>query len=194
MSTFATIPSAVTIGGGIVLKDRVITRTNYEGCFSEWEFQNYLSLNMNSYYELSLHVFANIIVDNVIPNVYNYGSFMRDVELKVDGSNFIDWYQHLISILISNDLPDVIREQLGDTPDNSVSEEDDDEYCTHRHLFMTVQYTILHFMKFKLRVRVNDTNMYDVVDELKALYCKSELWSMSIWTGFLSTVVEESTC
>ena len=24
---------AVTIGGGIVLKDRVITRTNYEGCF-----------------------------------------------------------------------------------------------------------------------------------------------------------------
>ena len=24
------------------------------------------------------------------PNVYNYGSFMRDVELKVDGSNFID--------------------------------------------------------------------------------------------------------
>jgi hypothetical protein len=23
------------------------------------------------------------------PNVYNYGSFMRDVELKVDGSNFI---------------------------------------------------------------------------------------------------------
>ena len=49
---------------------------------------------MKSYYELSLHVLANIIVDNVVPNVYNYGSFMWDEELKVDGSNFIDWYQH----------------------------------------------------------------------------------------------------
>jgi len=97
---------------------------------------------MNSYYELSLHVFANIFVDNVIPNVYNYGSFMNDVELKVDGSNFIDWYQHLISILISNVLLNVIQELLGDTPDNSVSEEDNVEYRTHRYLFMTVQYAM----------------------------------------------------
>ena len=27
------IPMAVMIGGGMVIKDRVITRTNYEGCF-----------------------------------------------------------------------------------------------------------------------------------------------------------------
>ena len=27
------IPMAVTIGGGIVIKDHVITRRNYEGCF-----------------------------------------------------------------------------------------------------------------------------------------------------------------
>ena len=57
-------------------------------------------------------------------------------------------------ILISNDLLDVIRELLGDTPDNSVIEEDDDEYRTHRHLLMTVQYTILHSMKSELRVHV----------------------------------------
>jgi len=81
-------------------------------------------------------------------------------------------------------LLNVIRELLGDTPDNSVSEKGDDEYRTHRHFFMTVQYTILHSMKFELRVRVNDTNTYDVVDKLKALDRKSELWSMSIWTGF----------
>ena len=90
------------------------------------------------------------------PNVYNYGTFIRDVELKVDGSNFIDWYQHLISILISNDLLNVIREQLGDTPDNYANGEDGDEYCTHRHLFMTVQYTILHSMESELRVHVNE--------------------------------------
>ena len=33
-------------------------------------------------------------------------------------------------ILISNDLQNVIRELLGDTIDNSVIEEDDDEYRT----------------------------------------------------------------
>ena len=87
-------------------------------------------------------------------------------------------------ILISNDLLNVTREQLGDTSDNSVSEEDNDEYRTHRYLFMNVQYTILHSMKSELRVHVNDTNTYDVVDKLKALDRKSELWSMSIWTGF----------
>ena len=33
MAYLDNIPMAVTIGGGIVLKDRVITRRNYEGCF-----------------------------------------------------------------------------------------------------------------------------------------------------------------
>ena len=104
------------------------------------------------------------------PNVYNYGSFVCDVELKVDGSNFIDWYQHHKRPLISNNLLNVIRELLGDTPDNSVSEKGDDEHHTHRYLFMTVQYAILHSMESELHVRVNDTNTYDVVVELKALY------------------------
>ena len=33
MAYLDNIPMAVTIGGGIVLKDHVITRRNYEGCF-----------------------------------------------------------------------------------------------------------------------------------------------------------------
>ena len=59
---------------------------------------------------------------------------------------------------------------------------------------MTVQSVILYSRESELQVRVNDTNTYDVVDELKALHCKSELWSMSIWTRFLSTMVEGNTC
>ena len=78
----------------------------------------------------------------------------------------------------------VIRELLGDTPDNSVREKGDDEYRTHRYLFMTIQSVILYSRDSELQVRVNDTNTYDVVDKLKVLDRKSELWSMSIWTGF----------
>ena len=37
-------------------------------------------------------------------------------------------------ILISNDLLNVIRELLGDTPEKFVIKKDDDEYRTHRHL------------------------------------------------------------
>ena len=33
MAYLENIPMAMTIRGGIVLKDRVITRRNYEGCF-----------------------------------------------------------------------------------------------------------------------------------------------------------------
>ena len=37
-------------------------------------------------------------------------------------------------ILISNDFLNIIQELLGDTPDNSIIKENDDEYRTHRHL------------------------------------------------------------
>ena len=87
----------------------------------------------------------------------------------------------------------VTRERLGDTPDNSANEKGDDEHRTHHYLFMTVQYAIRYSRESEFQVRVNDTNTYDVVDELKALCRKSELWSMSIWTGFLSTVMEGNT-
>ena len=70
---------------------------------------------------------------------------------------------------MSNDLLNIIREPLGDVPDNSVSEEDDDEYRTHRYLFMNVRYAKLYSLKSELQVRANDINAYDVVDELKAL-------------------------
>ena len=62
----------------------------------------------------------------------------------------LNWYQHQIDILISNDLLNIIRETLGDAPDNSVSEEDDDEYRTHRYLFITVQGTMLYTMESEL--------------------------------------------
>ena len=67
-------------------------------------------------------------------------------------------------ILIRNNLLKVIRELLGDTHDNSVSEEGDDEYRTHSYLFMTVQSVILYSRESELQVRVNDTNTYDVVN------------------------------
>ena len=38
MAYLDNIPMVVMIGGGIVLKDHVITKNKPEGCFSEWEF------------------------------------------------------------------------------------------------------------------------------------------------------------
>ena len=37
-----TMPSAVTIGGGIVIEGRVITKTHNEGCSFKWEFLIFL--------------------------------------------------------------------------------------------------------------------------------------------------------
>ena len=69
------------------------------------------------------------------PNVYiDYGSFVRYEKLKIDGSNFVNWYQCLRDILTSNDMLYVIREPLGDELKNSASEDDNGDYHTRRDL------------------------------------------------------------
>lgn len=74
------------------------------------------------------------------PNVFvDFCSFVRDEELKADGSNFIDWYQLLRDVLVSNDLLYMIREPLGDGSGDSASEDDGDDYRTRRDLFIIVQ-------------------------------------------------------
>jgi len=130
------------------------------------------------------------------PNVYvDFGSFMRNEELKADGSNFIDWYQRLRDILNSNELLYVIQEPLGDEPEESASEDDNDDYRTRRDLFIIVQCAMLCSMDSELRVRFSNTNAYDMVDELKALFISQvRVMKYEYLDEFLSTKMEENTC
>ena len=129
------------------------------------------------------------------PNVrIDFGSFLRDEELKTDGSNFIDWYQRLRGILISNDLLYVIQEPLGDEPGDSASE-DDDDYRNRRDISITVQCAMLYSMEYELRSCFSNTNAYEMVDELKALFAPQvRVMKYEYLDKFLSTKMEENTC
>ncbi|KAM0931168.1 hypothetical protein ACQ4PT_000508 [Festuca glaucescens] len=130
------------------------------------------------------------------PNFFvNFCSFVHNEELKVDGSNFIDWCQRLRDVLISNDLLYVIEEPLGDEPKDSTSEDDKDDYRTRRDLFIVVKCDMLHSMVYELRVWFDNTNAYDMVDALNALFISLvRVMKYECLDEFLSTKMEENTC
>ena len=130
------------------------------------------------------------------PNLnIDYGSFLRDEELKSDGSNFIDWYQRLRGVLLQNDLLYIIEEPLGDAPDNSASEDDHDEYRDRCDSTIAVQCMMRFSMVAGMRGRFVNTNPYEMVDELKTLFAPQvRLMKYEYLEKFLSTKMEEKTC
>jgi hypothetical protein len=68
---------------------------------------------------------------NVFVSLYG---FLRNKKLKIDGSNFINWYQRLRDILTSNDMLYTIGEPLVDELKNSVDEDDNGDYHTRHDL------------------------------------------------------------
>ena len=130
------------------------------------------------------------------PNLnIDYGSFLRDEELKSDGSNFIDWYQRLRGVLLQNDLLYIIEEPLGDAPDYSASEDDRDEYYGRRDSAIAVQVMMLNTMVAGMRGRYQNTYPFEMVDELKTLFAPQvRLMKFECLNEFLSTKMEENTC
>ena len=101
---------------------------------------------------------------------YDLSHFFQCPLLRVDGSNFIDWYQDLRHVLRDNDILYVIKEPLGDKSGASASQEEDDAYCACWDTFITIQCTMTSCMAPELRSRFEDLEPYDMVDELKALF------------------------
>ena len=77
----------------------------------------------------------------------NFSSLMRrSKQLKQDGSNFIEWYQHLRSILVRDGGLYTIQEPLGDGPGDSADEQDDDDYRDRSDVYDSVQVGMLNSM------------------------------------------------
>ena len=126
---------------------------------------------------------------------FNYGSFMRDPELKVDGSNFADWYQRLRDILTVNDLLFVIEEPLGIEPGDFVSMDEYEEFCDRRDTYIEVQCTMLYSMESDLRTRFFNDYPDEMVLGLKALFISQVRIMKHEWLDkFLSQKMEENTC
>ena len=82
---------------------------------------------------------------------------------------------------------------LRDTPGDSMSENDNGDYRDCRSLSIKVQSTMLHSMESDLQVRFSNTDSYEMVDGLKALFVSQiKIMKYELRDKFLSTEMEES--
>ena len=115
--------------------------------------------------------------------------------LKSDGSNFIDWYFHLRSVLCQNSVIYVLKELLGDQPDNIACAEEKIFYLQRRDLFISVERLMQSTMDPELTVRFGHSSQMDMIIRLKLmLFGQVRLMRYKYLDEFLSIMMEENTC
>ena len=102
-------------------------------------------MNVNSYCELSIYVFAKYYCRSGLTPTSNLGSFIFDEILKWQVKLRQIWYQHLRDTLDRNNLLYVIYITVRrNTTRDSAGENDDGDYHDRRSLSIKVQSTVLH--------------------------------------------------
>ena len=94
---------------------------------------------------------AHIIINLALPTLRSYPEmvlyprdkfyfeyFLSNPPLLADGSNFIYWYKKLREALKHNNILYVIEQRLEEEPEDSASEEEDEEFRLRRDIFIEV--------------------------------------------------------
>ena len=140
---------------------------------------------------LSSMSLQNILVDHVLPQ-HQTLALLYLMRYLNDGSNFVNQYQHLRDILDRNNLLYVIYKTVRRYTRNSASENDNGDYHDHRSFSIIVQSTMLHSLESESRVRFLNTETYEMVDGLKALFAlQFRIMNYELRDKFLSTEMEE---
>src|ERR1041385_1525091 len=95
-------------------------------------------------------------------------SFMGGDRLKVNGSNFVDWYLRLRTSLKRVNILFIIESHVGDPPDNN----GDEDYFVCRQKYFVVKNVMEHSMSNELSNLFRKTSAYDMIDTLKSLFIR----------------------
>ena len=96
------------------------------------------------------------------------GKFEAGEDLKLDGSNFIDWFKRLCDVLKSNNKIDLIRDSLGEEPEDPKARSD---YLDRRACAASLRYVMRRCMVNELQVRCPDPVYPDsMIRDLKKLF------------------------
>ena len=105
------------------------------------------------------------------PEVYlDDKHFLMGASLKSDGSNFIDWYFRLRSVLWQNSVLYVLKELLEDKPDSIVCIEEKLFYLQRHDLFIYVESLMRSTMDPELIVRFGCSSPMDMIIRLKLMF------------------------
>ena len=122
-------------------------------------------------------------------------SFMRGERLKEDGSNFVDWYLRLRTVLKRANVLFVIQEHLGNPPDDNMNEQIMLDYHNRRRTYSIAKGVIEICIPQDLREQFEDADTYDMIDMLKSMFMHQFMVAkFELENKFLSTKMEENTC
>ena len=118
------------------------------------------------------------------------GLFESGEVLRFDGSNFVSWFKRLCDMLKCNDLIHLIREPLGEEPDES---EDREDFIDRRACAVCIRDVMRRRMDPKIQLRFDDQIYPDsMVQDLKELFTEPlSLGQFEILRKFLSTKMGE---
>ena len=105
----------------------------------------------------------------VAPTI-NFNAFLEKEKLKNNGSNFVDWFRNLRIVLTAGNLTYVLDAPLGDPPAATATDEVKNVYLTRKTQYPTVQYAILYGLESELQKRFENSDPYDIVEDLKLIF------------------------
>jgi hypothetical protein len=122
-------------------------------------------------------------------------TFLRGERLKDDGSNFVDWYLYLRTVLKRANLLFVIQERMGDPPVDNMDEKVMLDYHNRRRTYAMVKSVIETSFPQDLREQYADMDTFDTIDMMKSLFIHQfRVARFELENEFLTTKMEENTC
>src|SRR3954467_866156 len=101
---------------------------------------------------------------------FNLGSFLEKDKLKIDGSNFINWFRTLRILLVPLKMTYVLEGALGDAPADDASQDEKKVYLSKTDDYHLVQSGMLYSMEAELQKRFERMGAYEIITDLKAVF------------------------
>ena len=86
------------------------------------------------------------------------------------GSNFVDWYLRLRTVLKRANILFVIEEHVGDPPENNMDEQTMLDYHARRRTYSIVKSVLEVCMSQELCDQFEETNVYAMIDMMKSMF------------------------
>src|SRR3954462_4991792 len=119
---------------------------------------------------------------------------MEGERLRVDGSNFSDWYSRIRTSLKRENILFTIEMHVEDHPDDHVGDQGILDHYARRQKCSVVRNVMIFSMSEVLGIQFQDTGSYDMMETLKTMFvCEFRVARFELESKFLSTKMEERT-
>src|ERR1041385_8961402 len=95
---------------------------------------------------------------------------MEGDRLRVDGSNFADWYSRLRTSLKRANILFTIEMHVEEHSDDDVGDQEILDHYAHRQKCSVVRNVMIFSMSEDLSIQFQDIDSYDMMDTLKTMF------------------------